>query len=105
MKLIYKIENAYLNPELKKSDVRRLTKAGVLSGEITPNDQTEVESILADRDMCAEDALDALRCSAHNIMESSTSWEEHILQDPKVLSFALACMNAAKAKNDTPKQS
>jgi len=61
MKLETKIENAYINPELKKSDVRRIIKSAVLKGEITSSDQTEIDRILADRDMCAEDALDELR--------------------------------------------
>jgi hypothetical protein len=61
MKLETKIENAYLNPELKKSDVRRIVKSAVLKGEITHSDQSEIERILADRDMVAEDALDELR--------------------------------------------
>ena len=61
MKLETKIENAYLNPELKKSDVRLIIKSSVLKGEITSSDEREIERILADRDMVAEDALDELR--------------------------------------------
>lgn len=61
MKLETKIENAYLNPELKKSDVRRIINSAVLKGEITPSEQLEIERILADKDMVAEDALDELR--------------------------------------------
>lgn len=69
MKLTSKIENAYLNPELKKSDVRRLVKAGVIKGEITPQDETEILRILADKDQCAEDALDELRSAAYYTQE------------------------------------
>jgi hypothetical protein len=69
MKLTSKIENAYLNSELKKSDVRRLVKAGVIKGEITPQDEAEVLRILADKDQCAEDALDELRSAAYYAQE------------------------------------
>jgi hypothetical protein len=69
MKLTSKIENAYLNSGLKKSDVRRLAKSGVIKGEITPQDEAEVLRILADKDQCAEDALDELRSAAYYAQE------------------------------------
>ena len=98
MKLTTKIENACLNPDLKKRDVRRLLKAGVLSGEITPEDKIEVERILSDRDMCADDALGELRLYAYYREElTGKRWAERMLEDSRVLSFVEACMNAAKA--------
>lgn len=88
MKLTTKIENACLNPDLKKSDVRRLLKSGVLSGEITPEDKIEVERILSDRGMCADDALGELRLYAYYREDlTGRGWAERILDDSRVRSW------------------
>ena len=62
-----RVENATLNPEITRAQVRTLVKAAFAAEAIDARDVADLNRILADRTMCAEDALDELRSTLNQL--------------------------------------
>lgn len=56
-----RVETALLNPEITRAQVRTLVKAALAAGAIDTYEAADMNRMLSDRTMCAEDALDELR--------------------------------------------
>lgn len=60
-----RVDNAYLNPELKKATVRSIARDAFALNVITQSDFGDVCRILDDRKQCAEDALSEVQGSVN----------------------------------------
>jgi hypothetical protein len=68
-----KLDDLDLDPELKKSQVRALANKLLKDGTISEGDYKEIDTVLRDKDMAAEDALGELRNSVQFNSEMSNS--------------------------------
>jgi|GEM_PF-6844544 len=62
-----RVEHALLNPEITRAQVRTLVKAALAAEAIDTTEAADMNRILADRTMCAEDALDELRSTLNQL--------------------------------------
>lgn len=60
-----RVDNACLNPELKKATVRSIARDAVVLNVITQSDFEDICRILDDRKQCAEDALSEVQGSVN----------------------------------------
>lgn len=60
LKMLARIERLSLDCEMSKAQVRKLTNAARSTFAITATEHGDILAILADRDQCAEDAMNEL---------------------------------------------